>query len=108
MKKEFTEQDLYERMMYVVYCLRTDRNVKSCDSHKHWAERLKESKKHCGDCTSIPMTCSRCMVQSIEVEAQNIIDGLMDDGIGWCKKKCVTECPGAEKGKKLRNEVAQS
>ena len=92
MKKEFTEEELYEQMKYIVYCLETNRDMKPCSSHEAYQELLKDAHRHIGDCTKEPSPCSRCFLISVEIEAQNAVDILMSNNVGHCGKECVSEC----------------
>ena len=108
MKKEFTKEELYKTMKYIVYCLEVGTDcvgVKGCQSHASYREFLKSSKIHCGDCTQEPATCLRCMLNGLEIDAQNIVDYLFFDSVGHCGKKCVSECDchGEEQKKEIRD-----
>ena len=96
-KKEFTDDELYEKMKYIVYCIAVDIDFKSCSSNSSYQEFLKTTDKHCGDCTKEPQTCNRCFLHSIEIKAQNIVNILMSKDIGYCGKKCIEECNYKEK-----------
>ena len=101
-KKEFTEEELYEQMKYIVYCLETEKEVKSCDSYFMYQSFLKKADKHRGDCTQDPASCARCFSVTLEIEAQNIVDNLMSADVGYCGKKCVEECNfGEEKNQNI-------
>ena len=91
-KKEFSEDELYEKMKYIVYCIETETDFKNCSSNSSYQEFLKNTNKHFGDCTKESQTCNRCFLNNIEIQAQNIVDILMSKDIGYCGKKCIEEC----------------
>jgi len=99
MKKEFTENELYEKMKFIVYCLETDLGIKECSSHAAYNQLLKESHNHRGDCTGDPCPCNRCFLADIEIRAQNIVDSLFSNNTGYCGKECLTNCDWANEYK---------
>ncbi len=78
-KKEFTKEELYEYMKYIIYCLEVEIDIKSCSSRENYEKFLKGTEKHCGDCTKENCTCQKCFFNSIEITAQNITDYLLFD-----------------------------
>ncbi len=91
-KKEFTKDELYEHMKYIVYCMETEKGFKDWESHISYQDFLKDTDKHFGDCTKESCPCQRCFLIGIEIDAQNIIDTLFSKDIGYCGKKCISEC----------------
>jgi len=106
---KFTEQEIYNRMLYFAYChyFEFEHNIKSCETHQNFVAFVtKEATKHAGDCTKLPCPCSMCALNQIEIIAQNMTDSMMSDGDGWCNKKCFTDCQGAyeEDGEMRKNK----
>ena len=92
-KKEFTKEEMFEKMKYYLYCSEAGINVKRCKSHSDYQSFLKDTKVHYGDCTQQSCTCCKCMLNGIEIEAQNIVDSMFGEGdTGHCGKVCLTEC----------------
>lgn len=83
---------LYEMLKYFAWCIELEEDPKSCSSHAHYIEFVEQSNRHCGDCTKVPCTCSRCVMNHIEIMAQNFLDLLFDKPYGWCDKVCVADC----------------
>ena len=90
-EKTFTINQVYEMMKYYVWCLEFDKDIKNCSSHAGYQDFLKEAKYHCGSCTKIAGSCSRCHLHNIEIEAQNIADCIFTTTV-WCSKECLTTC----------------
>ncbi len=56
------------------------------DARKAWENELKtyaQQKEHCGDCTNLPMTCIRCLVEDQRKDAQTLVRFLNGE---TCKK----------------------
>jgi hypothetical protein len=96
-KKEFEKGLMREMMKYYLFCSEIGRNVKDCKSHSLYQDFLKDAKVHHGDCTKEIYTCQRCMLNGIEIEAQNIVDSMFFGEKGHCGKNCLTECDYKEK-----------
>lgn len=100
--KRFSRKEMYDYLQYFMYCHHVgDELTKSCASHEKYQEFLKDAEEHCGDCTQVACTCSRCSLQMLEIEAQNALDSIWEGPKGHCGKICITECEGAEKNKKV-------
>ncbi len=100
--KRFSRKELYDYLQYFAYHnhFGGDDTIKSCASHEKYQEFLKDAKVHCGDCTQVACSCTRCQLQMLEVEAQNTLDMMMGKSEGHCGKKCITECEGVKDVKK--------
>jgi len=97
--KRFTRKEMYNHLQYIMYCKYFENDhIKSCSNHKKYQEFLKNAEEHCGDCTQVATSCSRCTLQMLEVEAQNALDSMWSDSKGHCGKGCITEC------KEVKNE----
>ena len=87
-----TKENLFEKMKYIVFCMEREVNPQDCASHAAYAGLLRDSAEHCGDCTKVAASCSRCSLNHIEIEAQNCVIVIMSDEKGHCGKKCISEC----------------
>lgn len=93
--KKFTKEEMYEYLKYIMYCnLYEEANLKTCKSHQQYQAFLKGAKRHMGDCTKDSGPCLRCQLNTIEIEAQNVLDMLYSDSVGHCGKICLEECEG--------------
>ena len=73
-KKEFTKEKLYENIKYIVFCIESEIDIKSCSSRENYQEFLKNTDKHSGDCTKENCICLKCKLNEIEIIAQNAVD----------------------------------
>jgi hypothetical protein len=92
MKLEVT----HSQLMYYLWCFKFRYNCGSCESHAKYQKWLrKDTLQHCGDCTKDSCLCERCVLQGIEIEAENILKSIISNDRnkkGWCKKECLTNC----------------
>ena len=82
-KKEFTKEKLYEYMKYIVYCIETEIDIKSCSSRENYQEFLKKTEKHSGDCTKENCICLKCKLNEIEIIAQNAVDHIYYEKVDY-------------------------
>lgn len=86
----------HAQLMYYVWCLKFGYSIGSCEARAKYQKWVKEDTlQHIGDCTSDPCPCERCCLQSIEIDAENIlrdIDYHDKHKLGWCKRACLTDC----------------
>ena len=66
-------EELRSRLIYIVYCNETGKDIRLKKSHDAFKEFLKATKVHEGSCVKIAGPCCRCMLQSYEIEAENIL-----------------------------------
>jgi hypothetical protein len=83
--------------MYYVWCLKFGYNIGACESHAKYQKWLREDTlQHLGDCTSDPITCERCVLHDIEIDAQNIFNDILitieKKSLGWCGSNCLSDC----------------
>ena len=80
-KKEFTKDELYEYMKYIIYCVEIEISIKSCSSRENYQEFFKKTEKHSGDCTQENCACLKCKLNEIEIIAQNSVDHIFYEKI---------------------------
>ena len=95
--KEFTKEEMYERLKYLMYCKMYEIEVKVCESYHQYQKFLIGASFHMGDCTKESGSCLRCQLNEIEIEAQNALDMLWNDPVGHCGRICLKECEGPKK-----------
>jgi len=80
MKKEFTEEELYKNMRYIIYCIEMEKDINHYLSEKDYKECLEETDKHYGDCTKENCICIKCMFENIDIQARSAVDKLLYSG----------------------------
>ena len=78
------KEKLHKEVMYYIWCVTYGKKPQLCSSMDEYKEFLEESKVHCGDCTLVAMTCSRCEMQGYEIMAQSILDCVLYKGDNGC------------------------
>ncbi len=76
MKKEFTEEELYKNMKYIIYCIEMEKDINHYLTKREYEEFLKGTDKHYGDCTAENCPCIKCANDSIEKQAIDILSYL--------------------------------
>ena len=76
MKKEFTEEELYKNMKYIIYCIEMEKDINHYLTKREYEEFLKGTDKHYGDCTAENCPCIKCANDSIEKQTIDIISYL--------------------------------
>jgi len=76
MKKEFTEEELYKNMKYIIYCIEMEKDINHYLTKREYEEFLKGTDKHYGDCTAENCICIKCANDGIEKQTIDIISYL--------------------------------
>jgi hypothetical protein len=91
------DEELYQRLLYLAYVIHMEKeymcNIRSTRLIEEW-KRFRDSedvKIHCGDCTKVCCPCPRCMLQAIEVDAENMYIFLRTLGMKELKDERVRE-----------------
>ena len=72
------KQKLFNKIMYYVWSFEFNKDISYTTTYEEYLTFLERSEHHFGDCTHMPNTCSRCLMQHIEITAQNLLNDLLD------------------------------
>jgi len=73
-------KEIYKKLLYYVWCKHCEReSFEYISTHEEFEEFLKSTDEHFGDCTKDACTCSRCVLQTCEVEATRLYKYLFLD-----------------------------
>lgn len=71
-------KELYDGLLYYCWCVffRKQDDVLSCKAMNEYQKFLKDADTHFGDCTLQSISCFRCILQELEIQAQKLYDYL--------------------------------
>ena len=77
---EIDKDELYKKLVYLAWFIHMEKEIKYLNTIRHLEEFenfKKDTDTHFGNCVTQPMTCLRCLLQTAEVDAQNILNYLI-------------------------------
>ena len=89
---EINKDTLLKKLIYLYWCEDNERSPSLCETFKAFNDWMKTTKFHCGDCTLIPCSCSRCYLNYLEIQAENALIILCTSNEGNCGNNCIEEC----------------